>query len=530
MSSPRRRSPAQRPPSRRRRGLTPGDRTALGQLDRVLALERGLEEDNLPAVRMALHVGHVPTPRGPVPFIALEEAEGLVHPTAGREHGMFARYAGTCSPSPEQEAWTGAFRAAMEWTEVAVVCTQRASVRCHLRGGVCDLFVGTDGAPGWTTRTGPAGVPAHVHQNLQELTEKTGGVAVTFGDHQLVPPIFWVPCVVFTKEPVVQTLPAVPARVSVPNPASAGVVQASPSTASKKKTRPPPFPPKLLTTFLRDLELEGKSVHTLRAYRHDLERFAKAHPRLTEVTAPQIRAHLRTLQDGGAGTATVSRALATLKAFYRHLTQNEVLSRNPVHPVRFPRSPVGRRPPEVLSVEEVDRLLDAVPPDRPQTARDRAILALLYNTGIRAGELVALDCKDLLLKHRGEGELGVLGKGRRQRWIPLNRPVQNILRDYLTVRGEADGPLFLSRVGRRFSTRGLYKLVTTYLRRAGIPKTGVHLLRHTFASHALQASPNIRAIQELLGHRSILTTQRYTHINREDLKKQVDNLPANRFR
>lgn len=485
----------------------------------------------MPAARMAMHVGHFETEQGQIPFIDLRVVHATLRPTAQKERDSFARYAGARTPTPDQARWIRAFQAGCQKDRVIpVVCTQRASVRCHVKTDACDLIVGTDGMPGWTTCTGPAGVPAHVGTSLQELTRRSGGVLVSFGDHELAPPMFWVPRVVFTQAPM--AAPAenprpIPARPTAPvPPAIEGASKVVTGTATKKSRGR--FP-SALATFLRDLELEGKSVHTLRAYRHDLGRFAKAHPELKVVTAPQIRAHLRALQDGGASASTISRALATLKAFYRSLTESEVIARNPAEPVRFPRTPLSR-PTNVLTVEEIDRLLDAVLPGHPQTARDRAILFLLYNTGIRAGELVALDRKDVFLKLRGEGELAVVGKGQRSRWIPLNRPVQNILQDYLKLRGEHDGPLFLSRVGHRYSARGLYKLVTSYLKRAGIPKTGVHLLRHTFASHALQADPNIRAIQELLGHRSILTTQRYTHLTREDLKRQVANLPGNRFR
>ncbi len=301
------------------------------------------------------------------------------------------------------------------------------------------------------------------------------------------------------------------------------------SRRSSVSSRRKPQISTVLFEFLMQLQREGRSVHTLRAYRHDLSRFIQHYLDLGKVTSAQIRSYLRGLQDAGASTATVSRVLATLKAVFRYLMENEKVSENPTQRVRFPRmAPV--RLPEVLTVDEVDRLLDVVVSNRRQSVRDKAILFLLYNTGVRAGELVGLNLKDVVLKLRGEGEIRVLGKGQRERWIPLNRPLQNILREYLRLRGDQTGPLFLNQDGGRYSTRGLYKLVTGYLKKAGIQKTGVHLLRHTFATHALGASPNIRAVQELLGHRSILTTQRYTHLCREDLKRQVENLPANKFR
>jgi len=153
---------------------------------------------------------------------------------------------------------------------------------------------------------------------------------------------------------------------------------------------------------------------------------------------------------------------------------------------------------------------------------------LLYNTGLRVGELCALNREDVHLPPEGWGALRVVGKGRRLHRVPINRPAADALLAYLGGRDDSEPALFLNRNGGRFSVRGIALLVNRYLRAAGITdRSGPHLLRHTFATHALRARPNIRAVQELLGHAWVTTTQRYTHLEVEDLQAQVAHLPAN---
>jgi integrase/recombinase XerC len=166
--------------------------------------------------------------------------------------------------------------------------------------------------------------------------------------------------------------------------------------------------------------------------------------------------------------------------------------------------------------------------DSPAGRRDRAILMLLYNTGLRVGELCALNREDVRLPTEGWGALQVVGKGRRLQRLPINRPAAAALSAYLADREDAEPALFLNRSGTRFSVRGIALLVNRYLRTAGITdRSGPHVLRHTFATHALRARPNLRAVQELLGHAWVTTTQRYTHLEVEDLRAQVAELPAN---
>jgi len=160
-----------------------------------------------------------------------------------------------------------------------------------------------------------------------------------------------------------------------------------------------------------------------------------------------------------------------------------------------------------------------------------ALLSFLYNTGLRVGELCALDRADVQLPADGWGQVQLVGKGRRLRWVPINAQARRTLEDYLATRQDDNPALFLNRSGERFSVRGVALLVNRYLRRIGITdRSGPHLLRHTFATHALRARPNLRAVQELLGHSSVTTTQRYTHMDADDLRQQVAELPGNGLR
>jgi integrase/recombinase XerC len=168
--------------------------------------------------------------------------------------------------------------------------------------------------------------------------------------------------------------------------------------------------------------------------------------------------------------------------------------------------------------------------DTPTGRRDYAVLMLLYNTGLRVGELCALSRDDVIVPAEGWGALQVVGKGRRLHRLPINRPAADALLAYLADRCDAEPALFLNRSQGRFSVRGIALLVNRYLRAAGITdRSGPHILRHSFATHALRARPNLRAVQELLGHAWVTTTQRYTHLEVEDLQAQVADLPANRL-
>jgi site-specific recombinase XerD len=283
-----------------------------------------------------------------------------------------------------------------------------------------------------------------------------------------------------------------------------------------------------LEAFLDALALEGRSVHSVRSYRRDLEVLLAALPGpLAEVRPADLRECFRHQQQAGRSPSSINRAIAAARSLCRFLHEEGRLETNPAQSLRSIRlgPPLA---PKHLTVAEVERLLSLPSPATPTGRRDRAVLMLLYNTGLRVGELCALSRDDMRLPAEGWGALQVVGKGRRLRRLPVNRPAADALLAYLADRDDAESALFLNRNGDRFSVRGLALLVNRYLRAAGITdRSGPHVLRHTFATHALRARPNLRAVQELLGHAWVTTTQRYTHLEVEDLQDQVADLPAN---
>ncbi len=283
-----------------------------------------------------------------------------------------------------------------------------------------------------------------------------------------------------------------------------------------------------LEEFLGALALEGRSVHSVRAYRRDLEALLAALPGpLAQARPADLRECFRHQQQAGRSPSSINRAIAATRSFCRFLFEEGQLEANPAQALRSIRlgPPLA---PKHLTVEEVQRLLSLPDTATPTGRRDRAILMLFYNTGLRVGELCALSREDVSVPAKGWGALQVVGKGRRLHRLPINRPAADALLAYLTDREDAESALFLNRSGNRFSVRGIALLVNRYLRTTGITdRSGPHILRHSFATHALRARPNLRAVQELLGHAWVTTTQRYTHLEVEDLQAQVAGLPAN---
>jgi site-specific recombinase XerD len=285
-----------------------------------------------------------------------------------------------------------------------------------------------------------------------------------------------------------------------------------------------------LKEFLGAMTLEGRSAHSIGAYRRDLEALLAALPGpLSEVRPAHLRDHFRQQLDAGRSPSTINRAIGAVRSFYRFLYEEGRLDTNPAQVLRSIRLGPALAP-KHLTVAEVQRLLSLPDTTTPTGRRDYAILMLLYNTGLRVGELCALNRDDLHLPAEGWGALQVIGKGRRLHRLPINRPAADAVLAYLADRDDGQPALFLNRSQYRFSVRGIALLVNRYLRAAGITdRSGPHLLRHTFATHALRARPNLRAVQELLGHAWVTTTQRYTHLEVEDLQAQVADLPANRL-
>lgn len=286
----------------------------------------------------------------------------------------------------------------------------------------------------------------------------------------------------------------------------------------------------LVVRYLEHLDRERNcSPHTLRAYAGDLERFVAflgeylgCEPRAIDpatLDAAAVRSFLAWLSRRGTAKRSQGRALAAVRGLFRWATREGVLSGNPAAGVRTPKA--GRSLPEHLRPGEIEALLAAPEGDEPLSRRDRAMLELLYATGLRVSELVSLDWGDLDLRAR---VLRVIGKGRKERMVPFGRPAQAALAAWreswsaVAAPGSEEEPVFLNAGGTRLSDRSVRRLLDRHVEATALAR-GVHphVLRHTFATHLLEAGADLRAIQELLGHESLSTTQRYTHVDLERL-------------
>jgi integrase/recombinase XerC len=285
--------------------------------------------------------------------------------------------------------------------------------------------------------------------------------------------------------------------------------------------------------FARWLTVEkGYSDHTADNYLRDINGFAATvadETRLADIGATEIRAFVYALH-GVNKPSSVARKLSALQTFFRFLVQAKAISRNPLIGVARPKQ--GRYIPVFLTVDEVFRLLEAPGPQDPFADRDQAILELMYSTGMRVAELVGLRMNSLDF----EGEMvRVTGKGNRERLVPMGRPAIDALHRYFPERltlltsgsrnQTAVDPqcLFVNHRGGRLTTRSVERLVAMYAERAGLLcRVTPHALRHSFATHLLEMGADLRLVQELLGHASLSTTQRYTHLNVDHLMAVYD--------
>lgn len=288
-----------------------------------------------------------------------------------------------------------------------------------------------------------------------------------------------------------------------------------------------------LADFLRYLADErNASAHTIKSYREDLcqavaffrDSAGKA-PRPADLTPRALRAYAAWLNERGYARATVARRLAAVRSWCRFLCQRGVLSVNPMAGLRGPRQ--ERKLPHFLGESDLGVLLATPPADVPLGLRDRAILETLYSAGLRVSELTGLDVDDLDLDG---GVATVRGKGRRERLAVLGRSALKALKAWLAEReavlaGRArpSAALFLNRRGGRLTVRSVGRLLGKHLLRAGLdPQASPHSLRHSFATHLLDRGADVRSVQELLGHRSLSTTQVYTHVTPRRLRDAYD--------
>jgi integrase/recombinase XerC len=295
----------------------------------------------------------------------------------------------------------------------------------------------------------------------------------------------------------------------------------------------------LLDRYINYLRYErNASPHTVRNYESDLRQFrdylkggnpeAKVDARA--VDALSIRGFLAHLFEGEKKKTSIGRKLAAVRAFYKFLAKEGVLAANPAATVSTPK--LDKTLPRIMTEEEMNnflnRVAEAVPAGVPMMRRDRAILELLYASGLRVSELAGLDLRSV---NFGDNMLLVRGKGRKERIVPFGSKAQAALTDYLPVRERiltearksGQTALFLNRKGARLTTRSVDRLVKKYVRAFGPSvKVSPHSMRHAFASHLLTEGADLRSIQEMLGHKSLATTQKYTQVSIKQLIEVYD--------
>jgi len=270
----------------------------------------------------------------------------------------------------------------------------------------------------------------------------------------------------------------------------------------------------------------GLSERTVRAYGRDLERWhelvmASGARRPADVTPRQLREWVFALKDAGLAPTSIRRAQSAVRTYYAFLMADGAVSADPTDRLESPK--VTRKLPEFLSVDEVERMLEALDETKTLYWRDRAILELLYASGMRVSELVEMPIAALDLE---EGIATVVGKGAKERIVPIGAPARRALERYLRDvrppldRGKGAGRVFLNARGRPLRREAVWTLVASAAKRAGIAKhVSPHTLRHTFATHLVEGGADLAAVQELLGHADISTTQIYTHLDRDYLRE-----------
>ncbi|HEX6546755.1 MAG TPA: tyrosine recombinase XerC [Bryobacteraceae bacterium] len=283
--------------------------------------------------------------------------------------------------------------------------------------------------------------------------------------------------------------------------------------------------------YLRELARRGTSAHTLRNYGSDLDQLAtffeppgESSPDVATLDATALREWLAYLFDAKLTAVSVRRKLAAVRSMFKFLQQEGIISKNPATRLRTPKTP--QRLPDVMSAEKANNILDSVeegaPVEKPSKERDLAILELLYGCGIRVSELVSINLDDLDLTQKW---LRVRGKGNKERQIPIVGRAASAIERYQSVRTAEPGEraLFVNNRGRRLTDRSVRSLVKFYATlTSGDSSIHPHSFRHAYATHLLADGADLRAIQELLGHARLSTTQKYTHVSLADLMAVYD--------
>jgi len=290
---------------------------------------------------------------------------------------------------------------------------------------------------------------------------------------------------------------------------------------------------KAIGQFLQYLRAErNASDLTQKSYREDLtllvewfEENGDECPKPADITTLELRGYVASLHEMGYAKSTIARRLAALRSFFRFCQREGWITANPAKALRNPRK--SRHLPHFLSTDEIGRLLSSPPANQPLGLRDRAILETLYAAGLRVSELVGINEGDLDL---GEGVVRVRGKGRKERISPLGQYAVSAIKAWLPERKLAEreppgpaSPVFTNKFGRRLTSRSVGRMLEKYLKSTGLDsRTSPHTLRHSFATHLLDRGADIRSVQELLGHRSLVTTQIYTHVSTAGLREAYE--------
>ncbi|MBN2395086.1 MAG: tyrosine recombinase XerC [Candidatus Atribacteria bacterium] len=283
-------------------------------------------------------------------------------------------------------------------------------------------------------------------------------------------------------------------------------------------------------------EKKNFSLNTIQAYKKDLVALANYINKnerkisLSQIDYHLLRRYINHLRQEKYADKTIARKISSFRGFFKYLIQQGVADKNAAKYVQIPK--IKKKLPDFLFYEEVVKLMDAINinKNRPTTLRDRAIIELLYGTGMRVAELAQLNVEDIFF---GDEIVKVLGKGSKERILPISKPVKVALKNYLDIkitikkknnlRLNDENALFINRFGERLSTRSIRRVIDKYMRLACInKKISPHVFRHTFATHLLSGGADLRSVQELLGHESLSTTQIYTHVTKDKLIKDYN--------
>lgn len=279
------------------------------------------------------------------------------------------------------------------------------------------------------------------------------------------------------------------------------------------------------------LKLERSlSENSIEAYVRDVEKLKQfmelEHPKVSPlaVSAKHLQGMLEYINTLGMSAYSQARILSGIKSFYKYLMFEELIEKDPTELIEGPR--IGRKLPDTLSYPEIEKLLEAIDLSRPEGGRNRAMLEVLYSSGLRVSELIELKRNNIYFDI---GFLRVIGKGNKERLVPIGRDAMKHLKIYLDeirihipVKKGSEADVFLNKRGTRISRVSVFNIIKELAQRAGIKKTiSPHTFRHSFATHLIEGGADLRAVQEMLGHESITTTEIYTHLDRDYLRQVI---------